>query len=53
MSTGPNDPQTEKADVDADVDPDTQSDPALDDGSTTEWSSEGGAVTEGPATDAD
>jgi hypothetical protein len=33
--------------------PDTQSDPALDDGTSADWSSEGGAVPEGPATDPD
>lgn len=34
-----------------DIEPDTQSDPALDDGPSTDWSSEGGATAEGPATD--
>ena len=55
MSTGSNDPETEKVDPDVaeDVDPDTQSDPSLDDGDSSEWAGEGGAVTEGPATDAD
>ncbi len=55
MSTGANDPETENVDpdVDADVDPDTQSDPALDDGDAAEWAGEGGATTEGPATDDD
>ena len=33
--------------------PDSQSDPSLDDGESSDWSSEGGAVPEGPATDAD
>jgi len=56
MSTPANDP--EKTDVDTDetapgAEPDTQSDPALDDGDSTDWSSEGGAATEGPATDTD
>jgi hypothetical protein len=56
MSTPANDP--EKTDVDHDNDgpaaePDIQSDPALDDGDSTDWSSEGGAATEGPATDTD
>jgi len=32
---------------------DTQSDPALDDGTSADWSSEGGAVPQGPATDAE
>ncbi len=57
MSTGPNDPETEEVEADdaadADVEPDTQSDPAHDDSSSTEWASEGGAPTEGPATDTD
>ena len=30
--------------------PDEQSDPSLDDGESADWSSEGGAVDEGPAT---
>ena len=32
---------------------DESSDPSLDDGSSTDWSGEGGAVPEGPATDPD
>ncbi len=31
--------------------PDATSDPSLDDGSSGDWTDEGGAVTEGPATD--
>lgn len=31
--------------------PDSASDPAHDDGTSADWSSEGGATTEGPATD--
>ncbi|MBU1801438.1 hypothetical protein [Nocardioides sp.] len=34
-----------------DVEPDTQSDPALNDSTAAEWADEGGAVDEGPATD--
>jgi len=33
------------------VDPDTESDPGLDDETGSEWASEGGAVEEGPATE--
>jgi hypothetical protein len=55
MTEPANDPQT--TDVQNDekpaVEPDTQSDPSLDDGDSTDWSSEGGAATEGPATDTD
>lgn len=53
MSTPENDPTTTPVHTDdAPADePDTQSDPALDDGDSTDWSSEGGAATEGPATD--
>lgn len=51
MSSPANDPA--KTDVDDQPQPDVQSDPALDDGSSTDWSSEGGAATEGPATDTD
>ena len=55
MTEPAHDPQT--TDVQADdapaVAPDTQSDPSLDDGDSTDWSSEGGAATEGPATDTD
>ncbi len=51
MSTGPTDPAPRPDDVE--VAPDTQSDPALDDSTTTEWASEGGAVDEGPATATD
>ena len=32
---------------------DETSDPSLDDGTSTDWSGEGGAVPEGPATDPD
>ncbi|QBR92724.1 hypothetical protein EXE57_10880 [Nocardioides euryhalodurans] len=32
---------------------DESSDPSLDDGTSTDWSGEGGAVPEGPATDPD
>ena len=57
MTTGPNDPETEEVEADetaeADVEPDTESDPALDDSTTTEWAGEGGAADEGPATDTD
>ncbi|WP_167736587.1 hypothetical protein [Nocardioides sp. 1609] len=55
MSTGPSDPDPTTADVDTDApaDPDTQSDPALDDSTTSEWAGEGGAVDEGPATAVD
>ncbi|WP_309646914.1 hypothetical protein [Nocardioides sp.] len=31
--------------------PDTGSDPSLDDGESSDWTGEGGAATEGPATD--
>lgn len=31
--------------------PDHTSDPSLDDGESTDWTGEGGAATEGPATD--
>ncbi len=57
---GTNQPETEEADLSdqadggearPDVDPDVESDPALDDSESTEWSSEGGATEEGPATD--
>lgn len=55
MST--NEPETEQVDADetagADVAPDTESDPALDDSTSTEWAAEGGAPAEGPATDTD
>ncbi|MFC5677456.1 hypothetical protein [Aeromicrobium endophyticum] len=55
MTEPSHDPQT--TDVQTDdtpaVAPDTQSDPSLDDGDSTDWSSEGGAATEGPATDTD
>jgi hypothetical protein len=34
------------------VDDDTQSDPAMNDSESSEWSGEGGATEEGPATDA-
>lgn len=55
MTEPANDPQTTSVDADAKpaVEPDTQSDPALDNGDSTDWSSEGGAATEGPATDTD
>ena len=57
MSTGSNEPETEQVDADevagADVEPDTTSDPAHDDSTSTEWASEGGAPDEGPATDTD
>ena len=55
MTEPANDPQTTSVDADAQpaVEPDTQSDPALDNGDSTDWSSEGGAATEGPATDTD
>jgi hypothetical protein len=57
MSTGPNDPDTEQVDAgetaDAAVEPDTESDPALDDSTAAEWAGEGGAASEGPATDTD
>ena len=33
--------------------PDTKSDPALDDGESADWSAEGGATEQGPATDDD
>lgn len=36
-----------------DIEPDVQSDPSLDDSEGTEWADEGGATTEGPATDTD
>ena len=48
-----NEPETEEADngdVRPGVDPDVDSDPALDDSKSTEWASEGGAPDEGPAT---
>ncbi|SFH88614.1 hypothetical protein [Nocardioides psychrotolerans] len=32
--------------------PDTTSDPSLDDGESSDWTGEGGAATAGPATDA-
>jgi hypothetical protein len=53
MSEPANDPQTSPVEHDERpvAEPDTQSDPALDDGDSTDWSSEGGAATEGPATD--
>jgi hypothetical protein len=55
MTEPANDPQTTPVDADETTDaaPDTQSDPALDNGDSTDWSSEGGAATEGPATDTD
>ena len=55
MSTPENDPTTVPVSSDdAPTDePDAQSDPAMDDGDSTDWSSEGGAATEGPATDTD
>jgi hypothetical protein len=56
MTEPANDPQTtdvETAGAKPAVKPDTQSDPSLDDGDSTDWSSEGGASTEGPATDTD
>ena len=59
MTEPANDPQTTTVDGDGGDDttpavaPDTQSDPALDNGDSTDWSSEGGAATEGPATDTD
>lgn len=52
MTEPAHDPQTTDVEKPA-VEPDTQSDPSLDDGSSTDWSSEGGAATEGPATDTD
>jgi hypothetical protein len=50
-----NTPETEQVDPDGTeaVAPDTQSDPSLDDGDSTEWAGEGGATSEGPATDTD
>lgn len=56
MTEPTNDPETTTAAQPAaepDAAPDSQSDPALDDGDSTDWSSEGGAATEGPATDTD
>jgi len=53
MSTPANDPEKTEVDNDSAAEPDTESDPALDDGDSTDWSSEGGAATEGPATDTD
>ena len=54
MTEPTNDPETTTAEqTRPDVQPDTQSDPALDNGDSTDWSSEGGAATEGPATDTD
>ncbi len=55
QSTPENDPETMPARPErgGNQAPDTQSDPALDDGDSTDWSSEGGAATEGPATDTD
>jgi hypothetical protein len=55
MTEPANDPQTTDVQTAEDpaVEPDTQSDPSLDDGDSTDWSSEGGAATEGPATDTD
>lgn len=55
MSTPENDPTTTPVHSEDAVngEPDSQSDPALDDGDSTDWSSEGGAATEGPATDTD
>lgn len=60
MTEPANDPETTSVDQDGDtssdrpdVRPDTESDPALDDGDSTDWSSEGGAATQGPATDTD
>ena len=54
MTEPTNDPETTTAEqAQPDVQPDTQSDPALDNGDSTDWSSEGGAATEGPATDTD
>lgn len=37
----------------SDADPDVESDPAKDDGSSSDWADEGGATSEGPATDTD
>ncbi len=44
------DPQTKHEDDDTTTAADTQSDPSLDDGESTDWSSEGGATPQGPAT---
>jgi hypothetical protein len=33
------------------TEPDTESDPSLDDGKSADWTDEGGATTSGPATD--
>lgn len=35
------------------AEPDAESDPALDDGTTADWTDEGGATEDGPATDTD
>lgn len=54
MTEHAHDPETTSADqAQPAAEPDVQSDPALDDGDSTDWSSEGGAATEGPATDTD
>jgi hypothetical protein len=59
MSSTPNEPEVEDVDVadmpagTPEVEADTESDPALDDSTATEWAAEGGAVDEGPATDTD
>ena len=47
------DPQTQHEDDDTTTAADTQSDPSLDDGESTDWSSEGGATPQGPATAAE
>lgn len=47
-----NDPGTEHVEKDV-PEPDSESDPALDDTEGGEWADEGGAPAEGPATDTD
>ncbi len=44
---------TDPGDAKSPTEPDTHSDPALDDGDSSDWSSEGGATEHGPATDHD
>lgn len=50
LTYGPDD-VVDNSDADPDADSDVQSDPAKDDGSSSDWTDEGGATGDGPATD--